>query len=86
MTNHFDQIDDLLDTTLLARPDGTELKNFKEVMSSEDWDEWEKAIGEEIGVLEKMGTWRLEDLPDGRTAVGCKWVFLKKKDKNGNMV
>ena len=85
-TDHFDQIDDLLDTVLLARPDGTELKSFKEAMSSEDWDEWEKAIGEEIGMLEKMGTWRLEDLPDGRTAVGCKWVFLKKKDKNGNTV
>ncbi|KAF8626431.1 hypothetical protein AX14_011486 [Amanita brunnescens Koide BX004] len=33
-----------------------------------------------------MGTWRLEDLPDGRTAVGCKWVFLKKKDENSNTV
>ena len=84
--DHLDQIDDLFDIALLARPDGTEPKNFKEAMSSEDRDEWEKAIGEEIGMLEKMGTWRLEDLPDGRTAVGCKWVFLKKKDENGNTV
>jgi hypothetical protein len=85
-TDHFDQIDNLFDIALLAKPDGTELKNFKEVMSGEDRDEWEKAIGEEIGMLEKMGTWRLEDLPDGRTAVKCRWVFLKKKDENGNTV
>ena len=26
----------------------------------------------------------MEELPEGREAVGCKWVFLRKKDENGN--
>ena len=27
----------------------------------------------------------MEDLPEGREAVGCKWVFLRKKDEDGNI-
>ena len=27
----------------------------------------------------------MEELPEGREAVGCKWVFLRKKDENRNI-
>ena len=27
----------------------------------------------------------MEELPEGREAVECKWVFLRKKDENGNI-
>ena len=27
----------------------------------------------------------MEELLEGREAVGCKWVFLRKKDENGNI-
>ncbi|GBE86812.1 hypothetical protein SCP_1000540 [Sparassis crispa] len=33
-----------------------------------------------------MGTWELQDLPKDRNAVGCKWVFQKKTNKEGQVV
>ena len=27
----------------------------------------------------------MEELPEGREAVGCKWVFLRKKDEDRNI-
>ena len=32
-----------------------------------------------------MGTWELVDLPEGRCAIGNKWVFLKKYSKMGEL-
>ncbi|SJL04873.1 uncharacterized protein ARMOST_08244 [Armillaria ostoyae] len=32
-----------------------------------------------------MGTYTKEDLPAGRDTIGCKWVFLKKYDEDGNI-
>ena len=33
-----------------------------------------------------MGTWKLDDLPEGRETVGCKWVFVRKRDEHGNII
>jgi hypothetical protein len=30
-------------------------------------------------------TWDVTDLPSGRKAIGCKWVFKRKKDAEGNV-
>ena len=54
-------------------------------MESDEKAKWRKAINDELGQLHKKGTWQLEELLDGREAVGCKWVFLRKKDKDGNV-
>ena len=43
-------------------------------------------MGEEIETLKKMGTWILKDLPDDRKAIGCRWVFVKKRDEAGNII
>jgi hypothetical protein len=32
-----------------------------------------------------MGTWKLEDLPEGQAMVGCQWTFMWKYDKKGNV-
>jgi hypothetical protein len=32
-----------------------------------------------------MGTWKLEDLPEGRSTIGCRWVFMRKYDEKGNI-
>ena len=33
----------------------------------------------------KNETWTLVDLPDDKNVVGCRWVFKRKRDSNGNI-
>ena len=35
--------------------------------------------------LEKDGTWTLVDLPCGKKAIGCKWVFAIETKANGSL-
>lgn len=39
---------------------------------------WRKVVMEEMHALEKNGTWELVRKPEGKTLVGCKWVFTVK--------
>jgi hypothetical protein len=54
-----------------------------EARASDEKDEWEEAMKNELSQLKEMGTYELVDLPKERKAVGCKWVFVKKTDANG---
>ena len=38
---------------------------------------------EELDALHKAGTWDLVDLPYGKSAFGCKWVYKIKIRSNG---
>ena len=40
----------------------------------------------EMEQLREMGTWKKGDLPAGREAIGCKWVFLRKRDEHGKII
>ncbi|XP_020240779.1 uncharacterized protein LOC109819453 [Asparagus officinalis] len=42
---------------------------------------WKAAMHEELGALEKNRTWELVKLPEGKRAVGCKWVFTSAPGK-----
>ena len=46
---------------------------------------WKEAILEEMKALEKNGTWDIVDLPEGKTTVGCKWVFTTKHRSDGSL-
>ena len=61
-------------------------KNYEEAITGDEGEQWKAAMDEEIGTLGKMGTWELEDLPLDRKAIGCKWVFAKKRDENGRVI
>jgi hypothetical protein len=61
-------------------------KTIEEALNGEEGDQWQKAIDEEMATLKKMGTWELADLPEGRKPIGCKWVFVKKRDEKGNLI
>ena len=50
-----------------------------------DWPHWEKAIKEELAMLKKAGTWRLEDVPPRANIIGLKWVLKAKKDVARNI-
>ena len=40
----------------------------------------------EMNQLNEMGTWKKEDLPEEWKAIGCRWVFARKKDKHGKII
>ena len=61
-------------------------KNYEEAIAGDEGEQWKAAMDEEIGTLGKMGTWELKELPLDRKAIGCKWVFVKKRDENGHVI
>ncbi|KAG6427561.1 hypothetical protein SASPL_111807 [Salvia splendens] len=46
---------------------------------------WKIAMDEEINAIEKNDTWSLTTLPEGRKAIGVKWVYKTKKNTNGEV-
>lgn len=57
-------------------------KNVHEALGKS---EWRTAIEEEMGALNKNGTWKLTDLPEGKQPVGCKWIFNVKYKADGTI-
>ncbi|KAL0461990.1 UNVERIFIED_CONTAM: Retrovirus-related Pol polyprotein from transposon TNT 1-94 [Sesamum latifolium] len=47
--------------------------------------EWENAMREELNALEKNNNWDIVDLPKGKKAIGCKWVFKVKLKSDGTV-
>ncbi|TPX52841.1 DNA-directed DNA polymerase [Powellomyces hirtus] len=43
------------------------------------------AVQGEMDAFAKNGTWKLVDLPAGREAIGCKWVFKQKLKDTGEL-
>ena len=50
----------------------------QETIFCSEAEEWMMAMNKEMKSLQKNQTWDLIELPKGRQAVGCKWIFLKK--------
>ena len=40
---------------------------------------------EELDALHKTGTWDLVDIPSGKSAIGCKWVYKIKTRSDGTI-
>ncbi|KAG9441454.1 hypothetical protein H6P81_017308 [Aristolochia fimbriata] len=47
--------------------------------------EWRTAMNEEFNALLTNCTWSLVSLPQGRRAIGCKWVFRVKTKPDGSI-
>ncbi len=52
-------------------------------MMRHDVEEWKKVEDKEMGMLKSMGVYVDEDLPEGRKAIGNRWVFEFKLDVDG---
>jgi len=52
---------------------------FEEAIEQEDRNKWMVAMTEEMESLHKNQTWELTELPKGKRAIGCKWIFRKKE-------
>lgn len=46
---------------------------------------WITAMEEELTALSKNGTWELTNLPVGKRAIGCKWVYKIKLNADGSI-
>jgi len=60
--------------------------NLHEAKASDKWPEWEQAIHTELDQLKHMGTWKLVDKPPGVIPIANKFVFAKKRDKEGKLL
>ncbi|GKE63699.1 putative ribonuclease H-like domain-containing protein, partial [Tanacetum coccineum] len=47
---------------------------------------WIEAMKEELLQFKLQEVWTLVDLPNGKMAIGTKWVFRNKKDKRGIVI
>ena len=59
--------------------------NYKEATKGPDSKHWIRAMEAEMSSIQDNKTWVLVPLPEGRQAVGCKWVFRIKTDAAGNI-
>ena len=56
--------------------------DFTEASRSKEAKNWHEAMDDEMLSLKKNKTWDLVELPKGRKAIGCKWVYAKKDGIN----
>ena len=58
---------------------------IEEALSGDYSQQWKMAADAEYKSLMENKTWELVKLPEGRRAIGCKWVFRVKYDSNGQV-
>ncbi|GMG39212.1 unnamed protein product [Aspergillus oryzae] len=58
---------------------------FKSAMESSNAAKWKDACDSEVDSLRKNKTWTLVPLPQGRKAIGCRWVFRIKENQAGEI-
>lgn len=63
----------------------TDPLTVEEAMSSVHRNKWLEAMQSEYDSLMECGTWELIDLPQGKKAISCKWVFHTKRCQNGEV-
>jgi len=55
-------------------------------MNHEVRDHWIAAMKKELNSLSLHGVALLSSLPVDRQAIGCKWIFKAKRDKDNNII
>jgi len=59
--------------------------SYWEAVESVEKRRWQEAINEEYTSLQKNSTWSLTELPPGRKAIPCKWIFKRKINSQGEV-
>ena len=73
-----------LDVAALGHSD-SDPNTFKEALHGPNAKEWQEAPDYEINQLQKLGTWVVEDLPTGQTAIPCSEVMRVKRGPDGKV-
>jgi hypothetical protein len=72
-------------SNITTTPDPT---TFAEATSSDDAEEWQAAINDELKSIDDNKTWSIipkKEIPPDRRPIGCKWVFKKKFNTQGEV-
>jgi hypothetical protein len=64
----------------------TEPLTYEEAANSGDREAWLDSMNSELQSIEENKTWELVDLPEGKRALGTKWVFKYKLDGQGKVI
>ena len=76
-----------MDTSFITRGTKEDLpQSYDEAIKGPEADQWKEAMDAEMNQLNEMRTWKKEDLPEEWKAIGCRWVFARKKDEQGKIV
>ncbi|KAK8667494.1 hypothetical protein V6N13_007643 [Hibiscus sabdariffa] len=65
--------------------DQDEPKTYQEAVASPDSEKWLEAMRSEMDSMSENQVWTLVEPPEGTKPIGCKWVFKKKTDMDGNV-
>ena len=65
--------------------DQNEPTSYQEAINSPDSEKWLEAMRSEMQSMYDNQVWNLIDPTDGLKTIGCKWVFKKKTDMDGNV-
>lgn len=69
--------------TFVSRLDSVSVPNTLSQAIAHDG--WRHAMEEEMAALDENQTWDLVSLPAGKTAIGCKWVYVVKMNPDGSV-
>jgi len=58
---------------------------FEEAMNSKDKQHWKSAMDVEMGNIRNNDTYQIKKIKNGEKAIGCRWVFKKKLNKDGSI-
>ena len=59
-------------------------RTYQDAITSPDSSKWHRAMQEEMNSLKENDTFELTSLPEGRSAVGGRWVFTVKSSPNSD--
>ncbi|KAL4368227.1 hypothetical protein GQ457_05G022170 [Hibiscus cannabinus] len=65
--------------------DQAEPKTYQEAVASPDSEKWLEAMRSKMDSMSENQVWTLVEPPEGIKPIGCKWVFKKKTDMDGNV-
>jgi hypothetical protein len=65
--------------------DKNEPTSYQEAINGPDSEKWLEAMKSEIQSMYDNQVWNLIEPSDGLKTIGCKWVFKKKTDMDGNV-
>ena len=63
----------------------TNPKTYEEAMSSSESSKWKEGISKEVSSLIKYKVFEECELPPNKQAIGCRWLFTKKFNKEGEV-
>ena len=86
MNSEGEDKDESLTADVCTAEIGDEFYSLKEAKDSPDWPQWENAIRTELTQHQEKGTWELVEKPVDAIPLTNKWVFVKKRDKEGRII